>query len=484
LVISNKWCLVRKVGMLAGMWNDARVGRARRVVAVLLILLFALPDVAVAHVRLASSIPAKDAVLTTSPAQLRLRFTAHIEQRYTQLALVGPDQRHVPLGTVTFVSGSDREFYADMPPLAVSGVYTVQWRTAGADGHPLEGSFAFTLALPSDSAPAGDPRADTSAAAVVDHGDHGSHEEPASNAAVQPASVLGRGLHFLALTLLLGALACRLLLVPRLRLDEPVATELRRRLWRGAAFAALALVAAALLRLGTQSVAMHGASAALNVQLLSLLLTSTTWGRVWVAQAVLLAVFAAALVLARPARDRAALLIAVPAALGLATIPALSGHAAGAAQGALFAVVNDALHVCAGAAWLGNLALIGVAVVPTLTRMDAAPDRAVAELVDRFSPLALWMAGVLVASGVVNSLLHFGSPGELIATPYGRTLLVKITFFLGVLAAGAYNWRRLRPRLGGHGSGAWLRRSLALELAFALAVFAVTAYLTGLPRPG
>jgi putative copper export protein len=228
---------------------------------------------------------------------------------------------------------------------------------------------------------------------------------------------------------------------------------------------------------------MHGAAAAWNVPLLSMMLTSTTWGRVWVGQAILLAVFAVGLAAARPSRDRVALLIAVPAALGLAAIPSLSGHAAGAEQGAAFAVINDALHVCAAGAWLGTLAMIGTAVLPAMVRLDAAPDRAIADVVDRFSPLALWMAGLLVVSGVVNSLLHFGAPGQLVTTAYGRTLLAKLTLFTGVLAAGAFNWRRLRPRLGGQGSVAWLRRSIALELAFALAVLSATAYLTGLPRP-
>jgi putative copper export protein/methionine-rich copper-binding protein CopC len=449
------------------------------VVAALLVLLLAVPADAVAHVRLESSVPARDEVLTTSPARLQLRFTAQIEQRYTQLVLVGPDQRLVPLGTITFVAGSDREFYAEVPPLAASGAYTVQWRTAGADGHPLAGTFSFTLALPTAAA----PRGDTAAPAIIDHAAH-ARGETAPNAAVQPASVLGRGLHFLALTLLLGALACRLLLMPRLRLEAAVELELRRRIWRGAAFAALALVVAAVFRLWVQSVALHGEAAAWKAPLLSMMLTDTTWGRVWVIQAILLGAFAVALAAARPASDRVALLIGVPAALGLAAVPALSGHAAGAEQGVALAVINDALHVCAGGAWLGTLATIGTAALPALTRADTAPDRAVADMVDRFSPLALWMAALLVLTGVVNSLLHFGSLAELVATPYGRTLLVKLTLFTGVVAAGAYNWRRLRPRLGGHGSATWLRRSLALELAFALAVYGATAYLTGLPRPG
>ena len=70
--------------MLAAM----RTHRLRRAVAALLGMLLALPDPVLAHVRLESSTPARDAVVTTSPPLLHLKFSAHIEQRYTQIALI------------------------------------------------------------------------------------------------------------------------------------------------------------------------------------------------------------------------------------------------------------------------------------------------------------------------------------------------------------------------------------------------------------
>jgi copper transport protein len=455
------------------------------VVATLLAVLFALPRPAYAHVRLDASTPTRDAVLTATPPRLQLHFTAHIEQRYTQLELTGPDQKLVPLGTITFVAGSDREFFADVPPLATPGVYTVRWRTAGADGHPLEGTFAFTLDVPpvitvdTSDVHAGHMDGDTL-------GIHGRHQatSDAAGLSASPLQSLGRGLHFIALTLLLGTLGFRLLLLPRLRLESAVALDVRRRVWRTAAFAVLALVSAVVVRLWLESAALHGTERALDRGLLSFMLTGTSWGRVWIVQAWLLGLFAAAVAAARPARDRFALFIAVPAALGLAAIPALSGHAADTTGSGILVVINDTLHVAAAGAWLGTLAMIGVAAVPALTRADTAPERPIADMIERFSPLALTAAAVLILSGVVNSLLHFGSLGQLVSTAYGRTLLIKLALVIGVLATGAYNWRRLRPRLGGAGSVPWLRRNIVLELTFALAVFAATAYLTGLPRPG
>jgi putative copper export protein len=119
-----------------------------------------------------------------------------------------------------------------------------------------------------------------------------------------------------------------------------------------------------------------------------------------------------------------------------------------------------------------------------LRTRDIAADRGVADIVDRFSPLALGAAAILVATGVINALMHFDAVREVSQSPYGRTLIVKVALVAMVIAAGAFNWRRQRPRLGSVGSAALVRSSIAIELAFALAVLAVTGYLTGLPRPG
>src|SRR5690606_15492494 len=86
------------------------------------------------HIRLDAASPAADEVLTASPAQLRLTFSARIEQRYTGVTLLAPDSSDVPLGAVEFVAGSDRESPVAVPQLTQPRVYTVGWRAAGADG--------------------------------------------------------------------------------------------------------------------------------------------------------------------------------------------------------------------------------------------------------------------------------------------------------------------------------------------------------------
>jgi putative copper export protein/methionine-rich copper-binding protein CopC len=445
-----------------------------------LLLLAAAPAASALHVRLEASTPAADETITEAPDRLRLRFSGRVELRYTELRLYAPDGSGVPLGSIAFTEGSDREFTAALPPINVGGVYTLHWRTAGADGHVLEGSYGFTLVGDAEAAdPLLEPVAPPPLDAVHDHG-HAT-EEVQPRGSVLP--VFGRWLHFAALTLLLGAMAARLLLLPRLDVGAAARLEVQRGAWRGIAVAGLTLAGSAVLRLWLQSAALHGSDRAWSSSLLSIMLTDTTWGRAWLLQVVFIALLGAGLAAARPPRDRYALFLAVPAVLGLAAIPALQGHAAGAVRGAFIAVVNDAAHVLAVGTWIGMLAILLVTVLPALRRHEAEPDAARARAVERFSPVALGAAAVVVLSGVVNTLMHLDTPAQLWETRYGAALLAKLAVFSLVLLSGFYNWRIVRPRLAELAYAKRFRISGGFELAVAAFVLLATAILAGLPRP-
>lgn len=460
-----------------------------------MVLLFAtlllMPGAAHAHIELEESSPAAGEVLSTLPTHLRLLFSARIEGRYTSVTLTAPDGRPATLGDVVFTSGSSREITLRLPSLTQAGTYVVRWRTAGADGHVLEGSYSFVLAP--DSA-AVVPAPDTAAAIGAAPGatappatgpaaddPHGHHADAEPVGGVQDA--IGRGLHFGALLLLLGGVAFRVVLLPRLALASATAGALRRRTWRVIAGAAVLLAVAAVLRLWSQSISLHGSERAWSTELLSIMLTDTSWGRAWLLQAVLFALLGMAIVWARPGRDRAASVVAVIAVLGLATIPALSGHAAGATGLGRLIVVNDALHVAGAGAWLGTLVLLMLAAIPAILRLEADGNGAAAQAVDTFSPLALAGGAIVMVSGVINTLMHLSSPTQLWTTGYGRILLVKLLFVAGVAAAGFVNWRMVRPRLRAAGGMRRLRVAAGAELLFALLVLTVTAVLTGQPRP-
>lgn len=222
------------------------------------------------------------------------------------------------------------------------------------------------------------------------------------------------------------------------------------------------------------------------------LLWDTSWGRAWLVQGsvgvVLLLVFLRLVRLRRTARRTtgesgrmsagwrsvAALVLLLP------LTQALSGHAMGeTGLMRVVAVGADATHGLAAGIWIGSLAVILLAhwPAPRNRLLLTAQFRA-------FSPLAVLGVALLVGAGGVLSVIHLQALTDLWQTVYGRTLLAKVTVAGVALALGYRNWRKGLPRIEETaGEGERVRVRAAIEVAAALAVLGLTAFLTVLPTP-
>ena len=132
-------------------------------------------------------------------------------------------------------------------------------------------------------------------------------------------------------------------------------------------------------------------------------------------------------------------------------------------------------HGVGAGLWVGALAVV-VAVASPVCREPQGPGR-FADLVRRFSPMAFAAVATIALSGVVTGVFYLASVDDLWVTPYGRALLLKVVLFLATGAVGAWNWRRLTPRLGDASGPGRLLRWARLELLLAAAVLLVA----GLP---
>ena len=74
----------------------------------------------------------------------------------------------MPAGQLEAVPGTgDAELRLPLPRPLADGAYRVSWITAGPDGHPVRGSFGFTVALPAAAPPlASLPNGDAARAAA------------------------------------------------------------------------------------------------------------------------------------------------------------------------------------------------------------------------------------------------------------------------------------------------------------------------------
>jgi len=144
------------------------------------------------------------------------------------------------------------------------------------------------------------------------------------------------------------------------------------------------------------------------------------------------------------------------------------------------------IHALAAGMWLGTLAVLLIAGLPALARAPIEPDRRAAltaAWVRAFSPLALASAAVLAVFGVITAWRHLKHWRALWSTPYGIALLAKLCAVMLVAAIGAWNWKRLSPRLGTEEGTRALARSARAEVLAAAGVLLNTAVLVSLPSP-
>ena len=176
-------------------------------------------------------------------------------------------------------------------------------------------------------------------------------------------------------------------------------------------------------------------------------------------------------------RVRAAWTIAALAGVAFALRNITSGNWA--------ALVNP-LHEVAASLWIGTLFVLVVVGLPAILRGSTSTEQRgtlVADMVGNFSPVAIGASLLLVITGVTTAWRHLKFVAALWTTPYGYALDIKLCLVAVVVALGAWNWRRMRPRLGTESAAHQLRMSATRELTFAALVLVVTGVLVSLPSP-
>ncbi|MFN7976686.1 MAG: CopD family protein [Vicinamibacterales bacterium] len=134
--------------------------------------------------------------------------------------------------------------------------------------------------------------------------------------------------------------------------------------------------------------------------------------------------------------------------------------------------ITHAAHVLVTGAWLGTVAVLALS-----THGPGADLAAVGRVVARFSPIALTCAALAGVSGGVLAVTYVGTLADLIGSPYGRWLLLKLAAVAAVGGCGLVNWRRSRADIAP--SPAWLRA----EAVAAVLAAVVTAILTETEHP-
>ncbi|MDQ6738544.1 MAG: copper resistance protein CopC [Gemmatimonadota bacterium] len=478
-----------------------RVVRAIPLLAFL--LLAAAPRAAYAHAHLARSAPMAGARINVAPHAIQLWFSEAPEVSLTTISLTNASGAALSLASVSGIPDTAVAVVAMIHGELAPGDYTVTWRTVAADdGHPSSGTFSFTVIGGAVTRAAGSSSSNGLARAAPLAAQSAS--PPAAGLDVEsPTYVAVRWLSFMGLVLLLGVVAFRILVMPRVGLSANSAFAQREahdtlsaaiipQLANLGLFAGFITIVAAIGRLLAEQAVM-AASMSMG---LAAIVYQTAWGGAWLLQVGVAIAACVGFALAR-VRFNIGWMIAGIAALVLATTPALSGHAAGMPAFRILAIATDAVHVMAAGAWLGSLSALVLVALPVSMRA-ATRDSAtglMADMVHAFSPIALVSASIVVLTGITSAWLRLGSISALWRSSYGVVLLVKLALVGGVFGAGAFNWLRMRVALGHAASvdsgsagavtgvRARFQQSGTFELIFGVLVIAATAVLVAMPTP-
>ena len=466
-----------------------------RAVVLALVALALVPAIAAAHATLDATTPERGARLDAAPEQVSLKFSEGVEANFGAVRVFDSEGQEVQDGATFHPGDRGREIAARLKPGLGDGGYTVTYRVVSADSHPISGGFVFVVG--DGAAPA------TTVGELLD--DEGAG--PVTGTAFAVARAVQYGSIALGLGTLIFALWCWL---PGLRVVagagarwEAASTAFARKVRMLLLIAAAFGVGSAAVAIVLQGAVAGGTSAweALSPDVVGDVLGTrfgVFWGLAivaWVIAGLLAApprvlpalqpASVGATGLALPGSPRLALL-AIPLGL-LAALPALGGHASVQSPVALLLPAN-VLHVLAMAAWLGGVAVLVVAARSATAQLEPADrSRLLASVVARFSALAGVAVAVLLASGIAQSLVEIRTVPNLVETPFGRAVLIKIVVFLGLIALGWVNRYRLLPALrraaaGGESpgrTGQLLRRTLRAEILLGLVALGATGALAG-----
>ncbi len=409
----------------------------RRIALVVCLALLTLPRFAHAHAALQSSIPAADAAVKDSPSEITLTFNENVGPVFIKVL----DSTGKDAGAPGEIELDGNSLHLPLTTSLPNGTYVVSYRVVSADTHPVASTYAFSVGEAFAPLAKVGPAADAWIGAVA----------------------FNRFVLYTAMVLAMGsALFSLSIVVP------PAAKVATANL--GSTAAAIALISHVL--------AMGFGGAQLLTGGAEILLTPAPWiqgATTTLLPSAIAGVLGMVLLFVGFGSGRPGILLT--GVIGALVSFLVTGHAATASPvGLMSAMVG--LHLLCAAFWLGALRPLYVT-----TRSDTASIAGA--VMTEFSRRAVISVAVLFVSGVVITVVQVKTPAAMVNTEYGIKLLVKIAFFLLLLAIAAYNKVILTPALqrADESAALRLRRTIRFEYILYVLILGAAASLTLQPPP-
>lgn len=108
-----------------------------------LLVLIVFPQVTFAHTKLQNSSPEDNATVLKETKEIVMEFNTTVEP-LSSFKMKNKDGNELKIGTIEIVENRIIGTFDEIIP---NGIYTVEWKIVGRDGHPIQGDFNFTVAV-------------------------------------------------------------------------------------------------------------------------------------------------------------------------------------------------------------------------------------------------------------------------------------------------------------------------------------------------
>lgn len=390
----------------------------------ILILYTAVP--AQAHANLMSSSPEANAQLDTTPIQIELIFSEPIEPALSNITVIDFFGSSVDVGDSTVDPADPTRMTVSLRPLK-DGIYTVVWKTLSTvDGHITRGAYPFAIG-------------------EVDQTAMDAAAEASQEIEIPIGEVIARWGQYLGIaTLVGGSLFLWFVWQPAVEsLEAPPSIDESK--WQQ-----LGLIALSVFLLANIIFILVQAGQVIGVALappwhtaVGNLIFNTRSGILWLGRIGL--GIALASYLARPfTSQRLKIIFSLSSMIVL--LVSIGSHAAAEAD-PFWPIFGDFAHGLAASFWVGGLFFFIIALREIRVVSDLERTKLVANLIPRFTEIALSSVVLLSVTGLYSAILRVGSFKNLFQTPYGNMVLFKSILIIPMLIFGAINFKVITPRI-------------------------------------
>jgi copper transport protein len=421
--------------------------------ASMVLFLFSFPLLTSAHAYIVKSSPSENQVLSKSPKKVTIQFDESIQTVFHTLKVTDMNGKQVDVGNSHISSKNSSIIECSLKPHLSEGTYRIEWKVVSSDGHPVDGVIPFGI------------------------GEGGSDQSKIKSTSQgyfpQLDLIIIRGIQFLSGAVFTGLIFLYLFVIKN-NFYLPKMMENRYKKGIFYSFCLLFLTIAVNLPLQATIEADVNWSQVFNLQILSDMLMTSLYGKVWAIQiAVLILLFFTIRKGLEDFQNRQQYWqTSFILCCGLLLTKSFTSHAL-STNYKIISIIMDVFHLVAASIWTGSL--MGMILLLPLNKLEDYKSH-FKQIIRDFFNWGVSLVLVLTITGLYSCFMYVSTIDSLLTTDYGRILLLKVILFIVMLLFAFINFLKGKTEKEKTWGG-----SLRSEVATGVVILVLAVILTNMP---